>query len=274
MTDMTLFNQFRPQLLRGENAAYMKETVISDHGDWAVHYTPFEYENVAADFVLVGLTPGPEQHEQSYRTASALLSAGLSALDVLCETKRQGAFSGPIRPNVLKMLGHFSVGKRLGLKRPEDLWESGWPLFYPLSVLPNGVFHRTEFKLKAGRRRPQLFSGTFQEILSNPALNAEYETRFLPKISSIGKQARFIACGPEVGAALAEAVVRRAIEPGQILGSFVHPSTRAGTQVKVFVGEKTVESLKPLDPVRHRVARMQKDYSDLKRNLETWRPVP
>jgi hypothetical protein len=85
------------------------------------------------------------------------------------------------------------------------------------------------------------------------------------------KQTPLIACGPVVRAALEEAV--EAIDAKQIIGTFAHPLTGGGTQIKVFIGERTPESLKPRNPVRNRNRGMRKAYEELLRNLETWHPL-
>jgi len=37
-----------------------------------------------------------------------------------------------------------------------------------------------------------------------------------------------------------------------VLGAFAHPSSRGGSQVAVYLGEKPIEALSPKDPVKKR----------------------
>ena len=58
------------------------------------YYAPFDYLNMRARVVLVGVTPGPTQMLESYAIARDALRAGRADQDVLRQVKAHASFKG------------------------------------------------------------------------------------------------------------------------------------------------------------------------------------
>jgi hypothetical protein len=57
------------------------------------------------------------------------------------------------------------------------------------------------------------------------------------------------------------------VRPEQVLGAFAHPSMNGGSQVDVYLGEKTADDLRPRDPVRARVRRLTDAAARMRRSI-------
>lgn len=72
--------------------------------EYCFEKTDFDYTNPNAEVVIVGITPGNNQ----------LL--GSREGKTLKEIKRENAFGGNMRPNLIAMLDHIGVNRLLGIE--------------------------------------------------------------------------------------------------------------------------------------------------------------
>ena len=79
----------------------------------SVYYSPFDWVNERARVVLLGLTPGWTQMELAYRGAHAAIDEGKKADEICREAKLHGAFAGPLRANLLRMLDEIGLPEAL-----------------------------------------------------------------------------------------------------------------------------------------------------------------
>lgn len=71
----------------------------------------FDYTNPEAEVVIVGITPGNNQLISSREGKS------------LKEIKRENAFAGNMRPNLIRMLDHVGVNRLLHIDSCCSLWD-------------------------------------------------------------------------------------------------------------------------------------------------------
>jgi hypothetical protein len=101
-------------------------------------------------------------------------------------------------------------------------------------------------------------------------LRHQFEKVFIPSIEGLSKQAFYVAMGPVVDEALRWCVSRGVIEERQLLGCFPHASGSSGSQFSYFMRKKTLQDLKPKDPVRHRVRDLDAAYERILSNVQSF----
>lgn len=264
-----LLDRFKPALISG--ALSKLDFLIGTERGHKVYYIPFEHINQAARLVLVGITPGPTQMAEAYSVAQRALHEKNSDQDVLLKTKRAAAFSG-MRERINEMLDHFAIPRHLGISGASSLWASDFQYFQPTSIVPNAAF-----KIEA------YFNGPFSSVLDVPLLRHQFENIFIPSVQCLSKQTLYIGMGPVVDEALRWCVSQGIIDERQLLGYFPHASGSSGSQFSYFMRRKSLNDLKPKDPVRHRVRDLDAAYERLSSNVQSFingnsrdiaRPVP
>ena len=82
-------------------------------GDVKIYCAPFEYINLSALIVLVGITPGPTQMVNANNEARRALHLGKSRTEAIQAAKSVGAFSGePLRSNLINQLNRRKQTKK------------------------------------------------------------------------------------------------------------------------------------------------------------------
>jgi hypothetical protein len=240
----THFDDFEPILRKsGSSAVRHPDTLLAKEPPYEIFYIPFEHVNRRARLVIVGITPGMNQLEMAYAETQRLLNLGKSNADVLEAVKALAAFGGEaMRPNLLRMLRHFNFAKMLGISDEADLWDGAAALLHSTSVVPHAAF-----------KNGKMFSGNFDEIIKVGALRQRFEIDFVATLPEMADDALYIALGKTPYDALKHCVGLGVIKEDQLLGALAHPSRSGGSQVAVYLGEKTLDDLDPADPVRGRV---------------------
>lgn len=270
MTNTQLFNRFRSELARGTAALYSSKTEVGRDSTFVLYYTPFEHENLDAELVVVGMTPGPTQLELCYTETPKLLAKGLPDADVLSRIKPIGAFGGStMRPNLVKQLEHFRIAERLGLRHANELWSTAGARFHATSVVPHAAFHAK----RQAQEMPKLFSGSFDAVLGSRILRECFEQHFLAQLRRMSRSARYIGLGSTPRAALRHAVSEGIVDASQVLGTFAHPSTSGGSRVQLYLREVQPDDLKSKDPALKSAAEYHAAYDEMARNVEAWRPL-
>jgi hypothetical protein len=240
MDNLTIPNNFRNALVNYRKGA-APLTVDSD-GRYSLEYVPFEHVNVGARLVIVGITPGPTQRDESCEEAGRLLRQGLLDGEILYRVKKFAAFGGPaMRPNLERMIDALGIMGLIGGGRAAELWQERAHLLHATSVVPHAAFDKG---------KP--FAGSFEEIQRVDVLRRSFERDFLPTLRHLRRDAHFVGLGPTPAAALSVAADKGLIDRSRILGWLAHPSKRGGSQVSIYLGEKKVDELKKRDPVRYR----------------------
>jgi hypothetical protein len=109
-----------------------------------------------------------------------------------------------------------------------------------------------------------MFKGSFDEIIKVDALRQRFEIDFVASLSEMADDALYVALGKTPYDALRQCVGLGVIKENQLLGALVHPSRSGGSQVAVYLGERTLDDLDPADPVRRRVEWLTGAYAGMR----------
>ena len=109
-------------------------------GSLSVYYAPFDWVNTAAKVMLVGITPERHQATEAQREARRCLVAGLPSEEVLRRADAVGAFSGPMRANLVSMLDGIRVAQALGIETAAQLFGTHHHLAAHVSAVDYPVF--------------------------------------------------------------------------------------------------------------------------------------
>ncbi|QPK62568.1 hypothetical protein IVG45_17190 [Methylomonas sp. LL1] len=234
---------------------------LGREGKYSLRYIPFEYVNKDARLVIVGITPGNTQLEIAYQTAQSRLRTGKDKTNTLIEIKKNGAFGGDMRKNLVKMLNHFKLDRILGIHDINELWNSQAHLLHSTSVVPHAAY-----EVKKGQ--DAMFNGSFGEVMKSPLLKDCFLKCFIPSIQEMNPEALYIGLGVCPTDALNWCVEQGYIRAEQMLGSLSHPSSNGGNSVPYFLREKRLEDLKPKDPIRYRADWLDAAHDNLKANSD------
>jgi len=106
------------------------------------YYAPFDYINRDAKIILVGITPGATQMNNSINSAKELISSGENPIDSMKKIKIDGSFSGKMRPLAKNILNKTGYHKILGITCCSELWNKHNDLVQFCSLLKYPVFFK------------------------------------------------------------------------------------------------------------------------------------
>jgi hypothetical protein len=236
MINTPFFDKFAPVIRNLTNAELSgsvpadEKLCVARQGSLTVCYTPFEYINVKARVVLVGITPGRTQLMNAIRECRRALDAGRPASEALRAAKMTGAFSGTMRPNLIGLLDAIDLHNWLGISSCAGLFGGSSDLVQTTSVLRNAVFVNGENYngnpaiLRSEFLQEQLLSGFGQDAKALP-------------------DAVYVPLGDKVAAALAWMVKRGALREDRILSGLPHPSGANAERIAYFLGKKSRAAL-------------------------------
>lgn len=179
--------------------------------------TGFGYVNQEAEVVIVGITPGNSQ-----------LKGERKGLDKR-EIKRQNAFAGNMRPNLVKMLDYVGVNNLLGIETCRSLWEEDFDRVEMTSLLKEATY---EIK-KNGTK--DMFRHAWK-IAKSVKLTKMLNDGFVKDCSLYGKARLFVACGPGVYDVLCE-LKEKGVISAPIIG-IAHPSGGNMGRICCYLGTK------------------------------------
>ncbi|TIC78481.1 hypothetical protein [Crenobacter intestini] len=232
---MTL-DKFKPAIQSMDLANIVHAGDIPDslmfysEGDLTSYYIPFEYVNPHAKVVLVGITPGLVQWRNAMSQAKQAFRQHLANEEVLRQCKQTGAFSGPMRTNLIEMLDAVGLHKWLHLKSCSELFSSASHLVQTTSLLRNPVFYRGEN-----------YNGT-PDMIRSSMLKKQLLDGFARECQTL-KSAVFIPLGPKVASVLDWLGAQRYLEAGRVLDGMPHPSGANAERIAYFLGRKEKEKL-------------------------------
>lgn len=203
---------------------------MAKEGSLSVNYIPFDYVNTQAKIVLVGITPGFTQLKYALAEAQKQIKTGADELTVLQASKKTGAFSGAMRPNLVALLDYLNVNELLGILSSEALFSSANHLVHTTSVLRYPVFVDGEN-----------YNGT-PNMTKNPLLLKFLTEHFAIEAASL-KNAIFVPLGPKVSEAMAWLVKEGLISGANILDGLPHPSGANAKRIAYFLDKKKVGQL-------------------------------
>ena len=163
---------------------------LKKEGKISIYYAPFEYVNENAKIVLVGITPGLQQAANALNVAKSGLENGTSSEEILKAVKSNASFSGSMRTNLINMLDHVGINKKLGISSTDQLFTSHSHLAQMASILKNPVF-------VDGRN----YSGS-PSMIKSPVFKELMNDFFVTEICNKLKKPLFISLSPKVTVAL------------------------------------------------------------------------
>lgn len=226
-----LFGRFAPIIgslsdaeLAGAPSLYEKLSLAQD-GALRVCYAPFDYVNPTAKLVLVGITPGTTQMLNALNKARSLLAQGQPHETILKAAKATGAFSGPMRPNLVALLDAIGIHQWLNIRSCGDLFVSSGHLVQTTSLLRNPVFVN-------GAN----YNGT-PSMTKHPLLQEQLLNFFAQDIASLS-DALFVPLGDKVAEALHFLSGKGFMAEDRILEGLPHPSGANAERIAYFLGRK------------------------------------
>lgn len=115
---------------------------MADDGKLTVRYCPFDYVNLGARVLIVGITPGLHQMFLSCQAAQRALARGLEGDDVRREACDVASFAGSMRSNLVAMLDGVGLHEVLDLATVSQLFGERSDLLHSTSALLYPVFLR------------------------------------------------------------------------------------------------------------------------------------
>ena len=217
---------------------------MAGEGPLEVYYSPFEWVNEDARVVLVGITPGRVQAANALAEAKRQLAGGADGRQTLKAAKEAGAFSGPMRKNLVAMLDHIGVPSWLGVDSSAALFDGKHAhLLQTASALQFPVF------VNGGN-----YNGT-PDIVATPLLRQMLLDNFAAMAKTL-TEAAFVPLGPVPMKALRWLASNGYMNPSRILEGLPHPSPANVERINYFLGLKARNAVSSkTDPVKLDAAR-------------------
>ena len=218
-----------------------------------VAYAAFDHVNLAADVVIVGLTPGRQQMRNALLEAQRCLKAGHSEQEAMKAAKIFASFSGPMRSNLIAVLDSVGVNTALGLSSTSSLWGRDAQRGHFTSALRYPIFIDDEN-----------YSGA-PSMISVPLLRSQLFQRFATEMADLPK-AVFIPLGPKVTEAVEAVAKQLGLSTDRILSGLPRPSGANAERIAFFLGKKPrADVSSKVDPDRLVAAR-----ASLEAQIATW----
>ena len=184
--------------------------------------TAFDYVNPKAKVVIVGITPGNSQLDGNREGKTPR------------EIKREFAFAGKMRSNLVNMLDYIGVNSLLNIESCKSLWEDDFDKVDMTSLLVEATY---EIK-KDGTK--EMFRHA-EKIAKSETLTKMLEEGFVWNCKKYESPQLFVACGPGV-----YDVLKRLQEEKKIKGEVVciaHPSGANMKCIQCYLGKKEPTTL-------------------------------
>ena len=179
-----------------------KKFLLKKEKNLEIYYAPFDFVNLKAKIVIVGITPGLQQMLQSYE----VINQGKS----LKEVKDLSSFKGSMRTGLIKYLDELEVNKKLKIKSCESLFNKDSKYLHTTSLVKYPVFDK-------GKN----YSGA--NILKKKILLNFIEENFLKELKTL-KKAIIIPLGNTVSSTIEYLNNKYDLKLAFFLKGFPHPS--------------------------------------------------
>lgn len=214
------------------HGSMLNTLTLAQAGPLRVVYAPFDHITTEARLVLVGITPGRTQAENALAAYRRALNAGSNVEDALRTAKSAGAFSGPLRGNLVAMLDHVGAHDALGISSARDLFDPRAELVHTTSALRYAVF-----------RGDENYNGV-PDPLRQPILRHMIETHLASEARAL-PTALWLPLGRAAERALDHLADQGLLDSGRILHGLPHPSGTNAERIAYFLGRKPRGALSP-----------------------------
>ncbi|WP_440970781.1 hypothetical protein ACSS6N_06800 [Peribacillus frigoritolerans] len=181
-----------------------------------IYYAPFEYVNERAKVVIVGITPGLNQMEQSYLTIFNAKNKENDDEKIFSKDKNNSSFEGPMRKNLISMLDELGLHEYLSLSSTIELFSEASDLVHTTSVITYPVFHKGD---NYGGTTPNMLKTDIIEKFVTEQLATELKQMDKPLV---------IPLGVKVEKAINYLVRQKTIDSELILSGFPPPPGQNG----------------------------------------------
>jgi len=179
-----------------------KKFLLEKKKNIEIYYAPFDYINSKAKIVIVGITPGLQQMQQSYE----VINQGKS----LKEVKDLSSFKGSMRTGLIKYLDELKINDILKIKSCESLFNKNSKYLHTTSLVKYPVFDK-------GKN----YSGA--NILKKKILLDFIEKNFLEELKTL-KKSIIIPLGNTVSSTIEYLNNKYKLKLSCFLKGFPHPS--------------------------------------------------
>lgn len=193
-------------------------------GKYCFKTARFDYVNPKAMVVFVGITPGNSQLDGSRE--------GMSPREI----KREYAFAGKMRPNLVNMLDYIGVNSLLNIESCKSLWDEDFDKVDMTSLLVDATY---EIK-KNGTE--EMFQHA-EKIAKSEELTKRLKEGFVKNCRKYENPLLFVACGSGVYDVLKRLQKEKKIN-GEVV-AIAHPSGANMKCIQCYLGKKepTTQSL-------------------------------
>lgn len=203
-----------------------KDFLIKADEDIEIYWAPFDYINTSAKVVLLGITPGWTQMQESFSyLCNNLKCYDTNELSEKC--KSTASFSGPMRKNLTSMLNDIELNSFLNIDDCNQLFDDKSHLVHYTSVLRYPVF-----------KNNKNYTGSNPSILKNDMLKQMVDTILGEEFNSIPTDAIIVPMGKAVSQVLEYLIAENKIKQRNILFNFPHPSGANAHRVTQFKENK------------------------------------
>lgn len=195
----------------------------NSHPPIEIYYAPFDWLNLDAKVVIVGITPGRNSMRVALETARDAIHAGLPLEEAAKRAKETGSFLN-MRKNLSTRLDALGVHDALGITSCLELFSTRSDLLHTTSAVRYPVF-------KSGKNY-----GGYSPSLTGHELLKRYLHDYLAPEISLFPKAMFV----QNGRAVAEALLAAGLEERRCLIGFPHASNGPGAKdrARSFESEK------------------------------------
>ena len=212
--------------------SYTKEDLMKDKylinscGKIKIYYAPFDYININASVIIVGITPGWSQMEKSFKTIIKEIAKNNNFSSALKKVKLECSFAGSMRNNLIKMLDELGLEKHLGIESTSELFNIENKYLHSTSVIKYPAFNN-------GKN----YTGSSPSPIKSKVLWKQIEKLFIPEINKF-KEKLIIPLGKSVNEVLLKIQSENNLNDNFILNGFPHPSGANGHRAKQFENNK------------------------------------
>lgn len=199
-------------------------------GDIQEVYAPFDFVNLEARLVIVGITPGEQQAMNALRAYRERRTAGGSIADAIKVAKSFASFSGPMRKSLTEMMDAIGLDQVLGLASTAEVFEIDSTFCHFTSVLRYPVFVNG-----------QNYSGSPSPI-AHPYLWSLVKSHFVKEVAQL-PDAIWLPLGSAVTQVMQRLVNEGLIDEERVLFGLPHPSGANSERINYFVGRKSKAAL-------------------------------
>jgi hypothetical protein len=226
------FLQHQKQITNYSNGEpFISSLSMNKEGEIEYYYSPFEYVNTTARIVLVGMSPGATQANNANIAARDALAKGHSIDEALKIAKETGSFSGALRNNLVAMLDHIGVSKKIGIDSASSLFAENASLLHSTSVFRFPILLKGKpiSSAKAGLKHP-ILKGMIDDYLADECSLLSKETLYIPLGQGVSEVLHYLAD-------------KGVISASQILTGLPHPSGANAERISYFLGRKERRNL-------------------------------